>query len=65
MKNSLNKLYRSQKVIKLCSLQLFNLKSCQAKTMFEFLNFEIQILQTMSDGEAPQIKIVDLKSYKT
>ena len=33
--------------------------------MFEFLNFEIQILQTMSDGEAPQIKIVDLKSYKT
>jgi hypothetical protein len=29
--------------------------------MYEFLKFEIQILQTTSDGETTKIKVVDLE----
>ena len=63
-RNGQNKSCRSQKVMQLCSRQCFHLKSfIQGKLRLNVLIFEIQILQTASDGQMIQTKVVGLKSY--
>ena len=61
-RNYQNKSCRSQKVMKLCSWQLFDLKSsCQEKLCLNFQKFKIWIFKMTLDGQTAKTKVVDLK----
>ena len=61
-KNHQNESCRFCKVMKLCSWQLFDLKSSYHVKLC--LNFKIRIFQTTSDGKTTKIKVVGLEKLR-